>query len=246
MNLKNHFNRRQMLALTRVAATALLVGCLPKRANSTSTRSAQVTAVALPACTVRPQQTEGPYFVDEKLNRSDIRSNPADGLVREGVPLQLTLRVSQVSDDRCQPLAGAIVDIWHCDAAGIYSDVNDRSFSTVGQKFLRGYQVTDTAGTVQFLTIYPGWYPGRAVHIHFKVRADATSQQSYEFTSQLYFDDAITDRVHSQAPYASQGQRSQKNDQDGIFQQGGDQLLLSPTETNTGYAASFELGLEIA
>ncbi len=86
---------------------------------------------------------------------------------------------------------GAIVDIWHCDAAGVYSDATDPGFNTVGKKFLRGYQVTDANGGVQFTTIYPGWYRGRTVHIHFKVRAKAKSGQSYEFTSQLYFDDAI-------------------------------------------------------
>jgi protocatechuate 3,4-dioxygenase beta subunit len=170
---------------------------------------------------VRPQQTEGPYFVDEKLNRSDIRSDPADGAVKPGVPLQLVFQVFQVGDRTCTPLRNAIVDVWHCDAAGVYSDVSDRSFNTVGQKFLRGYQVTNDNGTAEFLTIYPGWYPGRTVHIHFKIRTNSNSQSNYEFTSQLYFDDALTDQVHSQAPYAARSQRAEKNDQDGIFRNGG-------------------------
>lgn len=138
------------------------------------------------------------------------------------------------------------MDIWQCDALGIYSDVQDNNelFDTSGKKFLRGYQVTDANGTVQFSTIYPGCYQGITVHIHFKVRTDPTSGQSYEFTSQLYFDDSITDRVHAQKPYTSKGQRTVKNDQDGIFQNGGNQLMLSLAEASLGYAATFDIGLQ--
>jgi protocatechuate 3,4-dioxygenase beta subunit len=233
--INRKINRRTALIVLRSTATAVLVGCLPKR-NSIA-QSVQAT----PACTVKPQQTEGPYFVDEKLKRSDIRSDVGSGAVKAGVPLQLKLRVTQVSAQNCTPLAGAIVDIWHCDATGVYSDVSDRRGNTQGQNFLRGYQTTDANGTVEFLTVYPGWYQGRTVHIHFKVR-----HANQEFTSQLYFDDVITDQVHRQAPYASQGQRSLRNAQDGIFQDGGSQLLLSPTKTNQGYAATFDVGLQAA
>lgn len=233
-------NRRQTLALFRVAGTAILVGCIPRKFQSVQAQS------SLPGCVISPEQTEGPYFVDEKLKRSDIRSDPADGSVKEGVPLQLTLRVSQVNNTQCQPLANAIVDIWHCDALGLYSDVEDPRFNTIGKKFLRGYQITDANGTVQFTTIYPGWYQGRTVHIHFKVRTETPSNQSYEFTSQLYFDDAMSDRVYTQAPYASKGQRTLKNAQDGIFNNGGQQLLLNLTKTNQGYAATFDIGMQTA
>jgi protocatechuate 3,4-dioxygenase beta subunit len=197
----------------------------------------------LPTCIVRPEQTEGPYFVDEMLNRSDIRSDPSDGSVKAGLPLQLTFLVSQVGSDACTPLQGATVDVWHCDALGVYSDVQDPGFNTAGQKFLRGNQVTDANGSVQFTTIYPGWYQGRTVHIHFKIRTDASSELGQEFTSQLFFDDTITDQVHAQEPYASKGQRTLRNDGDGIFQEGGDQLMLELTEAEGGYAASFDVGL---
>ena len=160
--------------------------------------------------------------------------------------LRLVFQVSQVSDRVCTPLNNAIVDVWHCDAEGIYSDVSDRSFNTVGRKFLRGYQVTNSEGMAEFLTIYPGWYPGRTVHIHFKIRTNSALQQSYEFTSQLYFDDTITDQVQAQAPYAAKGQRNQKNDQDGIFQQGGEQLMLQLAQAENGYVGRFEIGLELA
>ncbi|MEC4812201.1 MAG: intradiol ring-cleavage dioxygenase [Scytonema sp. PMC 1069.18] len=247
-------SRREALGLFRTVGTAIfVVGCIPKKSNSTQVQSSigvRVSSIAdsatLPACIVRPEQTEGPYFVDEKLNRSDIRTDPADGSIKDGVPLKLTLRVSGIDSTSCTPVAGAMVDIWHCDALGVYSDVTDRSFNTVGKKFLRGYQVTDANGTVHFTTIYPGWYQGRTVHIHFKVRTNETSGQSYEFTSQLYFDDALTDKVHSQVPYATKGQRTLKNAEDSIFKDGGDQLLLKLTNDGQGYAATFDIGLQMA
>ncbi len=246
-------SRRKTLVLFRAIGTAILVvGCIPRKSRSTEAQSSVAVPPSslansdtLPTCVVTPEQTEGPYFVDEKLNRSDIRSDPADGSVKDGLPFQLTLRVSQIGNTSCTPRAGAIVDIWHCDALGVYSDVTDPGFSTLGKKFLRGYQVTDANGTVQFTTIYPGWYQGRTVHIHFKVRTDTPSTQSYEFTSQLYFDDSITDQVHIQTPYANKGQRKLKNAGDGIFQDGGDQMLLKLTKTNLGYAATFDIGLQM-
>jgi protocatechuate 3,4-dioxygenase beta subunit len=138
------------------------------------------------------------------------------------------------------------VNVWHCDALGQYSDVRDagQGFDTRGQKFLRGYQVTDENGTARFTTIYPGWYQGRTVHIHFKIRTDPSSEQGYEFTSQLYFDDSITDQIHAQAPYAAKGQRDLRNDGDGIFRDGGDQLMLDLTEDGQGYMGTFDIALK--
>jgi protocatechuate 3,4-dioxygenase beta subunit len=194
---------------------------------------------------VRPEQTEGPYFVDEMLNRSDIRSDPSDGSVRPGIPLALSFVVSRIGNT-CEPLAGAMVDVWHCDAAGVYSDVNDRSSgSTVGQKFLRGHQVTDTNGRAHFTTIYPGWYPGRTVHIHFKIRTEEAGA-TQEFTSQLYFDDAFSDQVFTNEPYAAKGQRGTRNENDGIYRDGGSQLLLNVIPTADGYAATFDIGLDMS
>ncbi|KAF3890611.1 MULTISPECIES: intradiol ring-cleavage dioxygenase [Nostocales] len=247
-------NRREALALFRAVGTAILVvGWIPKKSNSTQVQSSVGIPASLTAasatkhgCVVSPEQTEGPYFVEEKLNRSDIRSDPTDGWVKIGVPLQLTLRVSLVGSSSCTPIAGAMVDIWHCDAQGVYSDVTDRSFNTAGQKFLRGYQMTDANGTVRFTTIYPGWYPGRTTHIHLKVRTNANSGQSYEFTSQLYFDDSISDRVYALSPYSSKGQRTLKNALDGIFTDGGNQMLLELDENGQGYTATFDIGLKMA
>src|SRR5689334_5043882 len=253
-------NRRDILKLFGAAGVAALAACAPaapgtpepgaaSQATNTAQAGASVQQAAtatvvgsLPACIVRPALTEGPYFVDEKLNRSDIRSDPSDGSVKDGTPLELTFLVSQISGS-CAPLAGAVVDIWHCDAQGVYSDVSDPGFSTKGKKFLRGYQVSDSNGVAKFTTIYPGWYQGRTVHIHFKIRSG--SGPTYEFTSQLFFDDALSDQVFTQAAYAGKGQRNTRNQDDGIYRNGGSQLLLAPTPTANGYAATFDIGLNI-
>ncbi|MBS0150568.1 MAG: intradiol ring-cleavage dioxygenase [Nitrospira sp.] len=194
-------------------------------------------------CIVRPKQTEGPYFVDERLHRMDIRSEPSNGKLVVGTPLTLTFQVSRVHVGACHPLPDAQVDIWHCDARGIYSDVQDPGFDTSGQKFLRGYQLTDAQGTARFQTIYPGWYPARTVHIHFKIRTASVVRGSYEFTSQVYFSDELTDRVHTTLPYSSSGGRRVRNHDDVIFRDGGDRLILEPSESNNGYTATFSIAL---
>lgn len=231
-------SRREVVALLSATGAAWLAGGALGRGRA-------VASPGGPSCVVRPEQTEGPYFVDERLNRSDIRSDPADGEVKPGMPLALTLAVSRLSAGNCEPLPGAQVDLWQCDALGVYSDVRDPRFDTVGRKFLRGYQMTDARGEVRFVTVYPGWYPGRTVHIHFKFRTEPSAERGLEFTSQLYFDDAMTDRIHAAVPYAAKGQRTTLNRDDRIFRRGGDQLLLAPVETPGGCEASFAIGLQV-
>ncbi|MGQ0713779.1 MAG: intradiol ring-cleavage dioxygenase [Gemmatimonadaceae bacterium] len=236
-------SRRELLTLLGASGVAALAGCKPSR------EVAEVAASGgdiLPACIVRPEQTEGPYFVDGRLDRSDIRSDPTSGAVKDGAPLQLAIVVSRIGQGgACTPLEGARVDVWQCDAAGAYSGVTDPSFDTSGQQFLRGYQVTDATGTARFTTIFPGWYRGRTVHIHFKVRTQPSGARGHEFTSQLYFDDAVTDRVHSRAPYASSGRRTVRNEGDGIFRRSGAQLMLGVEEAGEAYSGTFHIGLEM-
>ena len=193
-----------------------------------------------PACVLTSAQTEGPYFVDERLDRSDIRSDPGDGRVRPGVTLLLALRLSAVGARGCAPLSGATVDVWHCDATGLYSDEDGGGLRTKGMKFLRGYQVSDANGVVRFTTIYPGAYRGRAVHIHFKVRA-----RRDEFTSQLYFDDALTDRVHAAMPYAGVRERRMRNAEDGLFRMGGRALIVDARDAGEGYVGAYDVGLRV-
>jgi protocatechuate 3,4-dioxygenase beta subunit len=195
---------------------------------------------------VVPELTEGPYFVDERLDRSDIRTDSVTGTVSDGARLDLSWEVTRVDGSACTPFAGAMVDVWHCDAAGVYSDVQDPGFSSEGQDFLRGYQLTDSAGRATFTTIYPGWYDGRAVHIHFKIRTDPDQSSGTEFTSQLFFDDAFTDTVYAAEPYAARGTRTLLNAQDGIYQQSGGQTLVTVTPTADGYAGTFAVGVRMS
>ena len=243
--------RRDALKLLGVSSAAFLAACAAPEGTSTlvpssvSTTDSSVIGTALD-CVVRPELTLGPYFVDEQLNRSDVRSEPSDGSVKEGAPLTLTVNVLDVANSSCTPIAGVQVDIWHCDALGVYSGVSDQGLETTGQKFLRGYQLTDPTGKVQFLTIYPGWYSGRAVHIHFMIRTTGADAQSYEFVSQFFFEDALSDQVFAQEPYASKGERNMRNTDDNIYNGGGDQLLLAVTGDNTnGYVAAINIGLDL-
>jgi protocatechuate 3,4-dioxygenase beta subunit len=150
-----------------------------------------------------------------------------------------------VASAACTPLTGAYLDVWHCDAAGDYSDVN----AAVGRKFLRGYQITDANGAVDFTTIYPGWYRGRAVHVHFKLRLFAGSTRTYEFTSQFFFDEALTDIVHAQSPYSSKGRRNVVNSADGIYNSLStaekSALTLQTTSAGAGYAGVINLGVQV-
>jgi protocatechuate 3,4-dioxygenase beta subunit len=232
-------SRREAIAFLGATGALILLGCSADEAVSGTTPDPDASS-----CVVKPELTEGPYYVDEELNRSDIRLDPSDGSIRDGALLALTFNVSSAATSACAPLAGAIVDVWHCDADGVYSDVSEQGFNTLGKKFLRGYQVTGSDGVARFTTIYPGWYAGRAVHIHFKIRSSASSTSAYEFTSQLFFDDTFTDQVYEQDPYAARGQRTTRNANDGIYGQGGSQLVLDVASTSDGYAATFNIALQ--
>ncbi len=213
------------------------------RATSAASSATTVAAPATPApvvnCVVTPELTEGPFFVEEKLNRSDIRADSVSKKVSAGVPLVLNLGVFQASNSQCIPLTGALVDVWQCDAAGVYSDVTGNT-----EDFLRGSQVTDQAGQAKFTTVYPGWYQGRTAHIHFKVRLNKDAK-SYVVNSQWFFEEALNDEVFAQAPYSSRGRRTTMNANDSIFRGSGAQLTLAPTKSSGGYEAAFNIGMKV-
>jgi protocatechuate 3,4-dioxygenase beta subunit len=162
---------------------------------------------ALGPCLLAPEQTEGPFFADVGLERRDI----TEGLA--GHPLRLGIRVV---DEDCNPVAGALVDVWHCDVDGDYSAFSDGAGSSddagEGTTFLRGSQVADADGIVEFATNYPGWYQGRTVHIHTKVRIN----DAEVLTTQLYLPDDVTDEVLTEDPYAAHGERDTRNEDDSI------------------------------
>lgn len=245
-------SRRELLSLLGATGAGLLAAaCAPAAPNVPDTTQVMATATPLPAaatpattgaaaaqvpvptCVVRPETTSGPFYVDVGTLRTDARED------RDGAPLLLTFNVAQISGNSCTPLPGALVEIWHCDANGQYSGVVDRTGDARGQTWLRAAQVTDDTGLVTFTTIYPGWYPGRAVHIHFSIRPT----EGTIFTSQLFFPEEFTDQVFVQEPYAARGQRNRLNGNDGIYRA---ELLLDPVESADGYAATFPIGIDLS
>ena len=222
--MTRRINRRQALGgFGTLSLGALLAACgddEPAAPRATSTPQTADRFGEESNCTLTPEMTEGPFYFDADKVRSDIR----DG--HDGVPLKLALRVRDAS---CEPIADAVVDIWHCDAGGAYSEEAD--------PFLRGVQVTNRDGIAEFTTIYPGWYQGRTVHIHAKVHLDASTV----LTTQLYFDDAVTDRVFAQAPYDARGEREPRNDGDGIFDPA---LVMDLSQDADGYVGTISFDVE--
>jgi protocatechuate 3,4-dioxygenase beta subunit len=172
-------------------------------------------------CIVTPAMTAGPFFVDEKLNRSNLLMDETDDAIVNAVPLKLVIGVFEVSGGMCKPLSGVQVDIWHANALGVYSDVAAgvvQSVDTRGKKFLRGYQLSDEQGIVRFETIYPGWYRSRAIHIHFKLRMLGSGAGAREFISQMFFDETINSAVLAMGAYSDRtDERSVLNDDDHIY-----------------------------
>ncbi|WP_105316990.1 intradiol ring-cleavage dioxygenase [Thermus tenuipuniceus] len=171
-------------------------------------------------CPLTPALTEGPYFLRDVPRRQDLR----EGL--PGIPLRLALAVQ---DHTCRPLEGARVDLWHTDALGRYSGVNAPGV------FCRGWQPTDGRGRVEFLTLFPGWYPSRTPHLHLRVEVGGRS-----FATQLFFPEEVQRQVYAQPPYAERGMPRIGNRQDGIFRA---DLLLSLRPEGEGYRADFALTL---
>lgn len=220
--------RRQAIGAAGATGVAFLLADTLKLPAGTA--GADVAEAASATCALTPNKTIGPYFVEEKLNRSDVRES------QPGVDLTITMYLFDASAD-CAPVVGAQVDIWHANYAGNYSDVSQNA--TVGQHWLRGYQVTDSDGKVTFTTRYPGWYSGRAVHIHFRVRTSSS-----DFTSQMFFTDEQNATVYAADPYASRGEPNVKDSQDNILGSDADVLTLHPTGSNSaGWAADFSVGL---
>jgi protocatechuate 3,4-dioxygenase beta subunit len=212
--------RESLIRLGGFAVTALGLGA--------GLESAPADAAAV-SCILTPEQTEGPYYIaGEKLRRNITEGRP-------GVPL--ALRSFVVDATTCRPIRNAAVDIWHADAAGIYSGFGDGASS---RTFMRGIQRTNAKGLAQFRTVYPGWYQGRTVHIHVKVHV----RGNVVHTGQLYFPDAVTDAVYRRAPYSSRPNRDVRNSGDSIFRNGGSRSLLKVKRNSAGvYVATITMGV---
>ena len=232
-------SRRRVLAIFGGVLGMAVVGC----AGSESTGD--------PSCTHTLEGEVGPYFTDDLssgFNRSDLRASVDGTNLQAGVPLTLTLTVVD-GDNACAPYANSQVDIWHCNAAGTYS--NEAVESTLGQTWLRGYQITDAKGQVTFQTILPGWYEGRTTHIHLRIRsayneASATSDGSN--TTQLFFPQSLVDTLASSvAPYSTEGKNRTTNAGDRVYEeQTQARNEVTPVgDVTGGYTASFTVSLPI-
>ncbi len=189
-----------------------------------------------PSCTLVPQQAAGPFY----FNANQMRRNISER--RPGIALKLDLQI--VDANTCSPIKGALVDIWHADAAGVYSGFarqgDDRNIDATSEDFMRGTQVANAEGRVEFITVYPGWYPGRTPHIHFHV----LSGRETAVTSQLYFPDAFNSNIYERAPYTQRGGNDTTNENDGLLRSGGlDSLQMAVAVEGEGYKASHRIGI---
>jgi protocatechuate 3,4-dioxygenase beta subunit len=212
------FTRRQTLGIAGAAGSALALGGVAGRAFSGLAGPGEVTAaMAAKACKLTPEVTEGPFYVALDKIRRDITEGKA------GVPLTLRIRVIDVK--RCRPIHSAAVDIWHCDADGLYSD--EASNGTAGQTYLRGVQLTNKKGFATIETLYPGHYTGRATHIHLKVHIGGKARGGtlrgghVSHTGQLFFAESANSSVYALAPYSSDTAPRTLNSADSIYSQAG-------------------------
>ncbi|MEU4038449.1 intradiol ring-cleavage dioxygenase [Streptomyces collinus] len=239
--------RRSVIATLGGATLGVAaLGLAATQASAAAPRSADRPAPPLAAaCVLTPEQTEGPYYLDLERVRKDITEGKA------GVPL--TLRVTVIDSTTCAPLPNTAVDIWHCDALGIYSGYVAGG-STPDTTFLRGVQLTDASGVAEFTTVYPGWYVGRALHIHVKTHAGGTvSNGTYHggrvsHTGQLYFPETYNTKVAALSPYRNNTATRTLNARDGIYRNGGSATLLTLTQEGTdlskGVTGTVVLGID--
>jgi protocatechuate 3,4-dioxygenase beta subunit len=215
--------RREMVALSAGAlASVALYACGADEDEEAESVAAEATTV--PDCVLTPEQEEGPFYIGLAQVRRDI----VEG--RPGVPLVLALTV--VDSDSCQPIRDAAVDIWHCDALGVYS--GELTEGSEGEAYLRGIQLTDASGLAEFATVYPGQYPGRTTHIHLKVHlggrqsAGAYSGGHVSHTGQLFTSDRHDAEVFALAPYNGNTTEITPRDADVIYRdQGGSSSVLA-------------------
>jgi protocatechuate 3,4-dioxygenase beta subunit len=229
--------------------TAAYAGNTTYAASTSASVSLTVTATTSTACSATLEGEEGPYFVDDSASgylRSNILSNLDGTSTQTGIPLTLTVYVYD-SEKSCAAMQGVQVDIWHCNASGIYSAESVEA--TVGQSWLRGYQMSDSSGKVTFNTIFPGWYSGRATHIHLRFRStyDETDTSGSN-TMQVFFDQTLVDTIDTTvSPYAAEGKNPTTNAIDNIYssEEKGTTVVTLTGSVATGYTGAFSAYMPI-
>ena len=224
-------------ASTGTTTTATGTGTATTTTGSAATTTTSSSSLS---CVLIAEETVGPYplFNDIASAAAYQREDITEG--RAGVPLRLTLKIVSTRN-ACAPITSAMVYVWHCDKDGYYSGYNQQGGDMRGQTFCRGVQMTDRNGEVAFTTIYPGWYPGRATHIHFRVYLALDLQA----TSQLAFPDDATAAVYNSTLYAAKGQNPTSPSRDGIFSDGVTYQLATVTQNAAtgGYDALLTVGI---
>ena len=232
--MATQLSRRAAFGAIGAAAAAVAAACgdsSPTSPSSTSSNSTTTTTSTNATCAVTPTETIGPYPSRTDMFRSDVREN------RQGTPLTLTIKVVNVAS-ACAAVTGADVEIWHVDAAGDYSQYGSQTAAT----FLRGIQTTNAAGEVTFTTIYPGWYQGRATHIHVEVTMSGRSIK----VTQMAFPESINNTVHTSGVYAARGTNPMSNQSDGIFADSLSSEIVTPAGSpSSGYSAAFQVGVSV-
>jgi protocatechuate 3,4-dioxygenase beta subunit len=241
---RKRLSRRQALSALGSAGLAF-AGCSSSAtspSSTTSTGSGSTTGTTnSTACAVTAEETAGPY--PDQLGMVNgtafFRQDVTEG--KSGLPLTLVLTIVNVKSS-CSPVSAAPVEIWQCDATGNYSEYSQPGYNGTGQTFLRGLQTTNAAGQVTFKTIYPGWYAGRATHIHLQVFMNGVVVK----TSQVAFPESISASVYRTGVYASHGQNSTTNASDNVFSDGTQtELATLSGDTTSGYTATLTVGVSI-
>jgi len=226
MSFDDRLTRRGSLARLGTLLAAAAGGGI-SAASADGSGPAAVSS-GLVTCVLTPEMTEGPYYIaGEKVRRNITEGRP-------GTPLELHLSVVDAST--CKPIRGAAIDIWHADAGGVYSGFGEGASS---RTFMRGIQRTDAKGLATFLSVYPGWYPGRTVHIHVKVHVGG----NVVHTGQLFFNDTVTDTAYRSKPYSSRPNRTTRNADDSIWVNGGSRSMLALKRRTSGYVGSITMGV---
>ena len=201
------------------------------------------------SCREAPSEVEGPYpYPGGEINNPLQRIDVTEG--QSGIPLSLTFSVIDINNN-CAIVPNARVDIWHCNKDGYYSGYGNQTGGSLGtqsytgQTWLRGFQLTDASGNALFNTIYPGWYQGRATHIHMEVFVNGVLKK----TTQITFAESISDSVHVSSLYAAHGINTTRNANDNIFNNSAtdlaNQTVALTGDNSVGYAGSYSIGISL-